>query len=431
MFVMLIVSLVLMLFVDRKILSSTAEDTVVSFVWENADKIVNNGNRLDLSGVDTQSKGAYLSVYNEKNKLLKGSLPEDFDNDEVPFHGGVLSSTRQGGEDYYVYDLQWNLTSKPLMLRGVIPASINHYKLITLAITAILWSAVIIFIGVFGADYIAKRTYMPIEALTEKAAQISGGDKLSERILLENSSEEMKKLEQTFNGMFERLETSFDAEKQFVSDASHELRTPTTVILAECARAKKKAVTKEDYEFSLGIIEEQGKKMAHMISQLLSITRLEQGTEQVKMKVADYSAFVTACCEEFIPADRRGISFSTLIEPNIKISFDPGLMSRVIQNLLENAYKYGRENGKILVALKKHGDKAMLYVIDDGIGIAEEDQQHIFKRFWQVDPSRGEDYGAGLGLSMVKQICEFHGGDISVISAPGDGSSFIVSLPAQ
>ena len=106
-------------------------------------------------------------------------------------------------------------------------------------------------------------------------------------------------------------------------------------------------------------------------------------------------------------------------------------MFRVIQNLLENAYKYGKENGNIFLSLTQKEGCAVLHVTDDGIGIAPEDQQNIFKRFWQADSSRSEDQGVGLGLAMVQQICRFHGGAISVKSQPGEGSCFIVTLPAK
>ena len=431
MFLMLVITVVLFVFVDVFIVSKSAEDIVVNFVWENADRIIYKDSQLDLSEIDDYDNGAYFAVFSDDTTLLSGSFPEEFRSDEVSFHSGVLSSVHQGDTDYFVYDLQWDVASYPLLLRGIIPASITHDKMTSTIILAVFWLLLIIFLGVYGADYISKRTFKPIKALTDTAASISSSDNLSQRISLEHSSEEMVELADTFNSMFAHLEKSFEAEKKFVSDASHELRTPTTVILAECARARKKASTKEDFDFSLDIIEEQSNKMAHMISQLLSMTRLEQGSTQVKMQKADFSSFVAACCDEFIPVDDRGITLSTSLDPGITLAFDPGLMSRVIQNLLENAYKYGRNKGTILVSLKKHGTNAFLYVVDNGIGISDEDQQHIFKRFWQADPSRNEDHGVGLGLSMVKQICEYHGGSISVISAPGNGSTFIVTLPVK
>lgn len=431
MFLMLLITVAVFIFIDNNVINKSAEDVVVDLVWTNTKNIKYNHGRYDFTDIIDYKNGTYFSVYDENYKFMAGTVPDDFNIQEVPFNSGILNSVHQGDSDYFVYDLQWAVSRSPIMLRGIIPATITHDVLISIIIVAIVWLLLTIFIGVFGADYISRRTFKPIKALTEKAASISSGDNLSERINIEHSSDEIDELADTFNDMFARLEESFESEKRFVSDASHELRTPTTIILAECARAKKKAKTKEDFIASLNNIEEQSNKMAHMISQLLSITRLEQGTAHVRMQVADFSAFVTVCCDEFVPADDRGITLRTQIDPHIFLPFDPGLMARVIQNLLENGYKYGRDNGNIIVALKRHKSSASLYVIDDGIGISAEDQQYVFKRFWQADPSRSEDLGVGLGLSMVKQICDFHGGSISVISNIGEGTSFIVTLPSK
>lgn len=431
MFVMLFITIAVFIFIDNKVDLNTAEDVVVKLVSDNKKSIKYSRGGFDFSDVVVYNNGAFFSVFDDDLDLIAGSLPTGFESSEVPFHNGVLSIAHQGNTDYYVYDLEWNIPSHRLLLRGVIPATMTHDVLLIIVIVTLIWLLLSIFIGVYGADYISKRIFKPIKTLIEKASSITSGDKLSERINIANSSDEISELADTFNDMFERLEDSFESQKRFVSDASHELRTPTTIILAECARAKKKAKTNEDFIASLSNIEEQSNKMAHMISQLLSITRLDQGSAHMRLQEADFSAFLAVCCDEFVPAHDRGITLSMQIEPHIYLAFDPGLMVRVIQNLLENAYKYGRDNGHIVVALKRHKSSASLFVIDNGIGISEEDQQYIFKRFWQADPSRGEDLGVGLGLAMVKQICEFHGGNITVISTPGEGSSFIVTMPAK
>ena len=179
---------------------------------------------------------------------------------------------------------------------------------------------------------------------------------------------------------------------------------------------------------SIAVIEEQGKHMSELVQQLLGLTRIQHGIDRYPMRRSDLSIFVESCCGEFMPHDSRGISLETDIKPGIEADFNPALMSRVVQNLLQNAYKYGRENGHILVSLEQRGGRALLRVRDDGIGIAPEDQDKIWQRFWQADTSRGEDGGSGLGLAMVKEIAEFHGGRASVDSEPGKGSTFMVEI---
>lgn len=169
--------------------------------------------------------------------------------------------------------------------------------------------------------------------------------------------------------------------------------------------------------------------MSELVQQLLSLTRMQHGTDKYPMRRADLSVFVESCCGEFVPADSRGITLTTDIQKGVEASYNPALMSRVIQNLLQNAYKYGRENGHIWLSLRSEGRGAVLKVRDDGIGIAKEDQSRIWQRFWQADSARGDESGSGLGLSMVKEIAEFHGGRAEVESEPGKGSTFSVKIP--
>jgi signal transduction histidine kinase len=240
----------------------------------------------------------------------------------------------------------------------------------------------------------------------------------------------MKQLAGAFDRMFERLEKVFDAERQFTSDASHELRTPTAIILAECDRAKRKAETPEDYRESIANISEQGKRMSALIDELLGITRLQQGTERYPLNRGDLSEFVTLSAEEFVPADDRGIRMETEIEPGIECNFNASLISRVIYNLLQNAYRYGSDNGYVRLSLGRENGDAVIRVKDNGIGIKKEDLDKIWQRFWQADSSRGAESGNGLGLAMVKEIAELHGGSVTAESTEDRGSEFIFRIPA-
>ena len=139
---------------------------------------------------------------------------------------------------------------------------------------------------------------------------------------------------------------------------------------------------------------------------------------------------MTLSCEEFVPADDRGIRMETEIDPGIECSFNASLMSRVIYNLLQNAYKYGRDNGYVRLTLSREDSDAVIRVKDNGIGIKKEDLDKIWQRFWQADSSRGSEGGNGLGLAMVKEIAELHGGSVTAESTEGRGSEFIFRLPA-
>ena len=231
--------------------------------------------------------------------------------------------------------------------------------------------------------------------------------------------------------MFERLETSFNAQQQFTSDASHELRTPTTVILAECDYTRKHAKTVEDYSQALDVVSRQAKKMSRLVESLLSLTRMDLGSVKTNFEVEDLSEMMDVICEETRMVASRGITMCTDIQEGVFANIDVTLMSRLVQNLIDNAYKYGREGGMAEVSLRARDGWAVISVKDNGVGIARENLEKIWQRFYQEDSSRSGGEGLGLGLSMVKQIAKLHGGTVEVESELGAGSTFTVKIPCE
>ena len=229
----------------------------------------------------------------------------------------------------------------------------------------------------------------------------------------------------------DRLERSFKAETQFTSDASHELRTPVTVILAECDTLERTQPTAEDYQEGVGVIRRQAQQMSRLIGQLLHITRLEQGTQKTYMERADLSALAEAVCEQQRLIAPAGTELMLDAPEPVEVQADVLLMTRVLNNLIANAFRYGKDGGHVSVTVRRENGWAVLAVRDDGIGIAPEQQERIWQRFYQVDPARSGGEGTGLGLYMVRQIARLHGGTAEVDSAPGQGSTFTVRIPAH
>lgn len=287
-----------------------------------------------------------------------------------------------------------------------------------------------VLLAAVGGYFIVKRTLNPISHITDAARNISGGRDLTKRIGIPFANDEVSRLANAFDHMFARLERSFEAEKQFTSDASHELRTPTTVILAQCSYAKKHADSLEEYQEAIDVIDRQARKMSLLIERLLDMTRLDLGTQKLVMETVNLSEMACVLCEEQ-DTGVRGISIIPWIDEGITIQADPFLISRVITNLLDNAQKYGKEGGHIFFRLSSFGAVVILEVEDDGIGIEAGELDKIWKRFYQVGASRDADAGLGLGLSMVQQIVELHGGKIIVESILGCGSCFTVRLPVD
>jgi signal transduction histidine kinase len=422
--------LVFVLVINRHSLPEDPASYLVEVVLDNANDVEYDRGTFEWNEMSVYKRGVYCSFYNTNGDLLLSADKEDMDFSGVPFMANKIRTVRSGGQDFYLYDYYVDMEVSGLWIRGVVRTD-SHQGItdIILRLTIIILPIILI-VTFLGALWISSRTFKPIEKIVATANSINDADDLTDRIALKRGPKEMKQLAGAFDRMFERLEKVFDAERQFTSDASHELRTPTAIILAECDRAKRKAETPEDYRESIDNISEQGKRMTTLIDELLGITRLQQGTERYPLSKGDLSEFVTLSCEEFVPADDRGIRMETEIEPGIECSFNASLMSRVIYNLLQNAYKYGRDNGYVRLSLGKENNDAVIRVKDNGIGIKKDDLDKIWQRFWQADSSRGAEGGNGLGLAMVKEIAELHGGSVTAESTEGRGSEFIFRLPA-
>ena len=174
------------------------------------------------------------------------------------------------------------------------------------------------------------------------------------------------------------------------------------------------------------MIHRQAEKMSLLISQLLSMTRLEQGTERTNFGPVDIGTLVRELCAEQ-KYDSRCLTLE--LSEGITVWGDPGLLSRLVQNLVDNAFKYGSADGHVWVSAFRKNGEVLLQVRDNGIGIHSGEQEKIWHRFYQVDPARSGDSGAGLGLAMVKQIAQLHGGSVRLESAEGAGSTFTLHLP--
>ena len=169
----------------------------------------------------------------------------------------------------------------------------------------------------------------------------------------------------------DRLERSFEAERQFTSDASHELRTPVAVILAECDSLDHHGQpAEEDYRQSVDVIRRQGQQMSRLIGQLLHITRLEQDTQKFQLETADLSQLVEVLCEEQAHLALEGTTLAVHTQPDLLVNGDVTRLSRLLTNLISNAYRYAKPNGHVWVDLRREGQWAVLSVRDDGSGIA-------------------------------------------------------------
>lgn len=374
--------------------------------------------------------GIYTCLVDENNTLLYGESPVRLSQKEQ-FTCTQVTPVKFKGERYYIYErpLQGeNLDG--LWLRGVASQREGTHLLSSIMKLVMYLLPALAVLSVLIGYLITRRSFAPIQKIMETAESITSGNDLSCRIDLPPGKDELHKLASSYNDMFDRLEASFQREKHFTSDVSHELRTPVSVILSQCEVSLELDENPEDYRQALEVIQAQGLKMKDLISQLLFFSRLEQGREPLQMEITDLSLLVADICSEQQAICNRSITIQQNISARISALVDRRLFSRVLENLISNGVKYGREGGYVEVSLRQEPQQILLKVSDNGIGISQEDLPHIWSRFYQADSARSpEQSGVGLGLAMVKEIAELHGGSVSAESHIGQGSIFTVTLP--
>ena len=399
---------------------------------DDVDHFINYGNgflEIDDDFLDAVNQ-VYTALYDSRLTLLYGENPVARGIASVGLKDSVIQTTSVGGVTYYIFDRALTRSGlEGLWLRGVVAETQGKEEMSSISRLSLILLPILVLFAIIGGYLIARKTLKPIKQISEAAFQIGKGDDLKKRIELGDGSDELHQLADNFNEMFVRLERSFEKEQQFTSDASHELRTPMSVIMAQCEYSLEKPRTAEEYEAALSVIQRQGRKMSGLINDMLDFTRLDMKTDRYSLEPFNLSESVTSLCSDMALIRENNIELTyDQIEQNILYTGNKALLVRALTNLISNAFRYGKENGHIHVSLQKSGASVLLSVQDDGEGIAEDEKEKVFRRFYQGDNSRG-GIGTGLGLSMAEEIARFHGGSILLESQVGQGSTFTIVLP--
>jgi heavy metal sensor kinase len=286
----------------------------------------------------------------------------------------------------------------------------------------------ILLVGLAGGWWLVSRSLKPISSISAAAVKISSGD-LSQRINVAETESELGQLAAVLNSTFARLEAAFAQQQQFTADAAHELRTPVSVMLTQTQMALNREREAADYRQTVEACQRAAQRMRKLIESLLALARFDAGQEVLKRSLFDFSKIVSDCVELVQPlAGEHNIKISIEAEP-LKISGDSERLAQVVSNLLTNAIQYNKSDGEVRVKLKLQGGLAQLAVADTGPGIAAENLQRVFGKFFRADESRTGAGNAGLGLAISKAIVEAHGGTIEATSKVGGGTTFVVHLP--
>ncbi len=376
-------------------------------------------------------KGVYVAFYDVDGKMEFRNLPDSIMPDKIKTvqkysvlqynenNWAVITMPRKKDEKV----IGWIRLSRSLKSEDQTLMNLLTILYLGVPVTLVLAS--------LGGYILARKALKPIDAIATITQKISHSN-LSRRIERRYIDDEIGRLTDTLNGLLDRLESAFERQKQFTTDASHELRTPISVIRAQAEEALGKTRTVEEYRKALEEIKKQTEHMSSLIGQLLLLARSDRRQNQLQKEEFNLVDVITAVAEEMqLVANQKDILIHTVVKKDKIIVFaDQSQIIQLLLNLLDNGIEYTPENGTIVIRMKQIKDMVRIDVIDNGIGIPEEHQNHIFKRFYRVDKARSRSKGgAGLGLSICQWIATTHGGQISVKSKVGKGTMLTVYLP--
>ena len=283
-----------------------------------------------------------------------------------------------------------------------------------------------------GVGYwMSRRALSPVDALVRTARAVSGTN-LDSRLQRLNTGDELQRLSDTLNDMLDRIEGAFLRISQFTADASHELRTPVSLIRTEAELALRRSRGESEYKESLRHILLEAERTTALIEQLLSLARADSGREIVNLQPLNWGQMLGSVVDGWRQvAAMHSMQLSAHIaDQSVFVMGDEPLLRRLADILLDNAFKYTAAPGSVHLLLEQKAQSAVLMVQDSGVGIGEEDQNKIFERFYRVDKARSRAQGGtGLGLAIAQWIVAQHHGSITVQSRPGEGATFRVELP--
>lgn len=430
--ILLIVAALAILFSlsTQEVLSSVQSD-LKEQVQGSVEELEEEDGKLEVdSDFYTMENGVYLSVYSVDGDFLYGRIPAGFGG-QPDFEHDILRTVREGQETFYVFDMEQRIQGYgSVYIRGItsVTRAENSFT-VTLRFALILLPGLAV-VMILLSYFFVRRALLPVRRITDTVKEIREEEDLSRRVDLPDGKDEIYHLADTFDQLLAELQEAFARERQFTSDVSHELRTPAAVILLQSEELLADPSLSEEQKEQLEAIRRKARDMSSMISQLLLLSRADQGRQALQKELLDISELTQMTAEEQqLLAQERHISIETDIEPGIVMEADESFFIRLLVNLISNSISYGREGGTTKVSLRRKGKMAVLAVADNGQGIEEKDLPRIWDRFYRADASRSDAGHSGLGLSIVKWIALEHGGEVAVESEKGKGSVFTCRFP--
>ena len=394
--------------------------------------VLNSSNRILLSSFDIPTTDTAKEHLNPE--LLQSASFRQFVENAATSSGargkiqtgrnsfrGIAKTVSVSGENYTV-----------VVLQSLHP----QQELLEVIRETFYWTIpVALLLASLGGYFLARKSLAPVAAMASQARSMGAGS-LQDRLAVANERDELGQLAVSFNQLLERIEKSFEQQRRFVADASHELRTPVAILRGEAevtlARPER---SPEEYRETLGILRDESQRLARIIEDLFTLTRADAGQYPLTLRDGYLDEFAAeALMRARSLALAKNIALTSSIEPDLPICADEILLGRMLLNLLDNAIKHSPPGSKVELICRRQGENYEVSVCDNGPGILADLQPRIFERFFRADKARsraeGDSGGAGLGLAIARWIAEVHRGRLELTRSDASGSTFTVLLPA-
>lgn len=343
--------------------------------------------------------------------------------------------TLRGGRDGF-RGLVWPLSvgGRTYTLVALQSLHVQNEMLEDIRNTFLLAIPIALLFASLGGYFLAHKSLSPIAAMASQARSM-GAANLDRRLAVVNERDELGQLARTFNQLLERLEASFEQQRRFMADASHELRTPVAILRGETEVALSQPErTAGEYREALAILREESQRLAHIIEDLFTLARADAGQYPLTLRECYLDELASeALVRARSLAASKNITLSSVIEPDLPICADEALLRRLLLNLLDNAIKYSPSGSTVTLGCRRDSGRYTVTVSDNGPGVPAELQPRIFERFFRADKARsrseGETGGAGLGLSIARWIVEAHQGQLVLTRSDATGTVFTTTLP--
>ena len=385
---------------------TSQEESNLSFVVKDAVQDYENDEPFE-----SFDDGVYLSLYSIDGTLMQGISPIDLSNTSFKTENIKEIDTDTGT---YMY-MELFSTQKKVWIRGVTSVTRSVKFIRSLLQYSLYVFPLLIVIIILGGYFIIKKSLKPLKEMMMTTHSIQNSMDSSQRIEENKASDEVNELIKSFNQMMDKVEISYQREKEFTSNVSHELRTPLAVLLAQTQYALEETQEEATHDI-LQIIEKKTKQMSKLVHQLLELARLDSWDSIEKKDFNLSSLLQHAVSDATLLANERGIQLHSSIEKEIYYTGNQLLITRIFDNLISNALKF--TTSVINITLAKKNSQIIFTIQNDGEMIEEEHITKIFNRLYQIDTSRtySKNHGNGLGLSFVDKIVKLHDGTIEVES---------------